>query len=101
MEVNAVVKTHVQEPDSMPGRVTISEINSVKRQFIEDNITLSPEEFAALFGKKTAWALERMRDGSVTVLDEYAKKSAEGVSFSKSARITAESVRKYRVSVEL
>jgi len=99
-KINEVVTA--RQPEQQGGfQVTLGEIAACKMQFISDNMTLSATEFAELFGKETKWALERMRDGSVTVLDEFAKVGTDGVRFSKSARVTAESVKQFRVSLQV
>jgi hypothetical protein len=81
--------------------VTKPEVSAVKSHYITSNLTISPEEFAAIFGRGVKWALERMRDGSVVVLDEYAKRDDGGVRFSKSARVCAASVQEYRQSLQV
>lgn len=97
---NQVVKVGIPGEDRTPSlKVTMSEILATKREFIERNLSFSPEEFAALFDKKVDWALARMRDGSVRVLDEHAKIGKDGTRFSKYARIDAQSVEEYRQSI--
>ena len=84
---------------SLDIRLSLQEIEQAKQQFIERNMSLSREEFAGMFGKEIKWACERMKDGSVVVLDEFAKKTENGFRFSKSARICAASAHAYRDSV--
>jgi hypothetical protein len=99
-KVNNVVNSKPADSDKREAlKVSMQDILDSKRNFVEQNMSLSREEFAALFGKKVDWALDRMRDGSVVVLDEFAKKGANGVIFSKHARICACSVKSYRDSL--
>jgi hypothetical protein len=102
MAINGVVKAGKPESEQLAKTsITMADIEGVKRGAIEQMLTMSPAEFAALFGKKVDWALARMRDGSVEVLDEQAKVTADGNKFSRFAVITMESVRAYRESVKV
>jgi len=98
--VNKVVRIGTPATEEVSRlRVTMDEIISAKKELIERNLSFSPEEFATLFGKKPDWALAKMRDGSVKVLDEHAKVGKDGIKFSKYARIEARSVDEFRSSI--
>lgn len=84
-----------------PGRVTLAEIEAVKRDFIERNLSLSFDEVAAIFGKSTRWVRGKVRDGVFLALDADAKPGENGLQASCGIRITARSVSLYRESITI
>ncbi|WP_157469987.1 hypothetical protein [Desulfobulbus elongatus] len=85
-----------------PEQITVSDINATKRAFIERNLSLSPEEAGAMFGKSARWALGKVKDGVFVAIDGEARRApGGGVLASRYLRITAESVEAYRQSIQI
>lgn len=90
-----------QRPAAVPpGSITLAEIDAVKRSFIERNLSLSPDEVGAIFGKSGRWALSKVRDGVLVAIDGEVRRGEDGsLQASRYVRITAESVEAYRRSI--
>jgi len=84
-------------------KVTMTEINAMKRQHIMENMCYAPEEAGAIFGKSGKWAIERVKDGKLVAVDENAKpgKGGKGLVASQGLRITALSVEAFRKEFEI
>lgn len=86
-------------------RVSLLEIAAVKRQHILDNLCYTPDEAGAIFSKSNRWALERVKDGKLTAVDENARYAERGgkmaLEASTGIRITAESVERFRKEYEI
>lgn len=103
MKVNSVVKSIHPETEQMPKtRITMTEINEVKRKHILENLCYTPDEAAAIFGKSGKWSIERVKDGKLVAVDENAKKGRSGsLQPSQGVRITAVSVEKFRQEYQI
>jgi hypothetical protein len=83
-----------------PGGITLAEIGAVKTKFIERNLSLSPEEAGAIFGKSARWALGKVKDGVFIAIDGDARRGDDGgLQASRGVRIAAASVETYRLSI--
>ncbi len=83
------------------GAITLAEIDAVKRAFIERNLSLSPEEAGAIFGKSARWAIGKVKDGVFIAIDGDARMGDNGLQASRGVRITALSVAAYRMSITI
>jgi hypothetical protein len=84
-------------------KVTLGEINELKRRHIMENLCYAPEEAGAIFGKSGKWAIERVKDGKLVAVDENAKpgKGGKGLVASTGLRITAASIEAFRKEYEI
>lgn len=102
MEEPIKVIQHEQPPRT---RVTLVEIAEVKRDFILRNLSLTLTEAGAIFSKGDKWALERVKDGDFTAVDENVKIVDKGsrkvIQASQGIRVTAVSVEAFRKRYEI
>jgi|GEM_PF-2785637 len=92
-------KQREEKPHLM--QVTREEIDQVKRDFILANLSLSPDEVGAIFGKSGRWAIGKVKDGVFVAVDGDARPGENGLQASRGIRITAESVAEYRESIRI
>lgn len=95
------IEVKERAPAPPPMKVTMAEIAEVKRDFIQRNLTMSPEETGALFGRSPRWVLEKVKDGVFIAADSEARRGESGLQASRYVRITIESIEAYRRSITI
>lgn len=94
------IEVKERAPAPPPMKVTMAEISEVKRDFIQRNLSLTPEEVGSIFGRSARWALDKVKDGVFIAADSEIKRSDEGgLQASRFLRITSASVEAYRQSI--
>jgi len=92
MQVNSTIKTSQPAGEMRRQMVTPAQIETVKRDFILDNLLMTPAEVGQLLGVSPRTVLDRVKDGKIDAADDSGRVSA-GV------RITARSVQAYAQSI--
>lgn len=83
-------------------RVSLLDIDTIKRQHVLENLCYSPKDAGAIFGKSEKWALERVKDGKLVAVDENAKTGRDKrLHLSQGVRITALSISAFRREYEI
>ena len=80
-------------------RVTVAEIQEVKRQHIKENLLYSPEEAMLILGISRRALFDLVREGKLEAADGKAKKVGASFAGSSGLRVTAPSIEHYRKSI--